>query len=120
MEDAVVALELDEVFGALADPTRREILRILKEGERSTGALAESFPVTRPAVSRHLRVLADAGLVERRRDGRHQFYRVAPDRLVAASDWLAVYAEHWRGGLRRLKAYVEESPGDGGVGSDHG
>ena len=99
--------DLDSIFQALSDPTRREILEILKEGARSTGDLAEAFPVTRPAVSRHLRVLHEAGLVERRKEGRRQIYDVTPGSLDHAQRWLFEYAGHWRGSLRRLKALVE-------------
>ncbi|MGD2067860.1 MAG: metalloregulator ArsR/SmtB family transcription factor [Gemmatimonadota bacterium] len=104
--------DLDTVFQALSDPTRRDILEMLREGERNTGDLARAFPVSRPAVSRHLRVLCDADLVVRRKVGRRQLYRVAPEPLVAAHDWLTDYARHWQGNLARLKALVEGEWGD--------
>ncbi|NIP59248.1 MAG: metalloregulator ArsR/SmtB family transcription factor, partial [Gemmatimonadetes bacterium] len=69
---------MDAVFRALSDPIRREILGILRAGERTTGELADRFPVTRPAVSRHLRVLHEARLVERRKEGRNQIYSLVP------------------------------------------
>jgi len=83
--------DLDAVFQALSDPIRRDILGILRAGERTTGDLAERFPVTRPAVSRHLRVLHEASLVERRKEGRNQIYSLVPEPLEDARDWLDCY-----------------------------
>lgn len=107
--------DLDAVFQALSDPTRREILDMLRKGERNTGDLAGAFPVSRPAVSRHLRVLCDASLVVRRKEGRRQMYSVAPEPLVAAHEWLTDYARHWRGNLARLKAVVEGDSAEPGA-----
>lgn len=107
---------LNAVFQALSDPIRRDILGILRAGERTTGELADRFPVTRPAVSRHLRVLHEARLVERRKEGRNQIYSLAPEPLEDARDWLDRYARHWRGALERLKTRLEEESGSGGAG----
>ena len=87
-----------EVFDALAQPKRREIMRLLAGGERSAGALAAHFAVTQPAVSQHLRVLKDAGLVDDRRDGARRLYRVRPEGLA---DLQAFLAEVMPGGLER-------------------
>ena len=100
--------ELDAVFHALADPTRRELLALLAEAERSTGALASRFDLSRPAISKHLKVLGDAGLVERRREGRHQVYTLEGGRLGVAAEWLLGYRRFWRGRLASLKRYLEE------------
>lgn len=107
-------VELDTIFQALADPTRRRILGMLRRGERSTGDLAGDFPVTRPAVSRHLRVLYDAGLVDRRKEGRNQIYSLSPEPLVDARAWLDRYTRHWKRSLDALKAHVERDAGRDG------
>lgn len=100
---------LDDVFQALSDPTRREILRLLKEhGRLATGEIADRFPLTRPAVSRHLRVLADTELVERRKEGRNQLYELSPGPLEDATRWLLEYSGFWRGRLESLREYLEE------------
>lgn len=93
------------VFVALADPTRRRLLRLLAAGERSAGELAEQFPISRPGVSRHLRVLREAGLVRARDDGRQRLYSVDPGPLDEVDAWL----ERWRGGwAQRLDALDTE------------
>ena len=99
--------ELDALFHALADPTRREILSLLSDGERSTGVLAEAFPQSRPAISKHLAVLRDARLVSRRKEGRRRMYRIRPDRLERAHAWLSAWAPFWKESLARLKDHVE-------------
>lgn len=80
-----------DVFAALADPIRRDILDLLRVEERDAGTIAAHFPVSRPAISRHLRVLREAGLVVARLDGRHWRYRVAVERLQEVDAWLAPY-----------------------------
>ena len=75
------------VFRAVSDPTRRKILARLREGPLETGRIARAFPVSRPAISRHLRVLAEAGLVRRRRVGRRRFYALHAARLAAVREW---------------------------------
>jgi DNA-binding transcriptional ArsR family regulator len=99
---------LDDVFHALSDPTRREILALLGQGERSTGRLADAFPLSRPAISKHLRVLHDAALVDRRREGRNQIYALRAEPMAGAFEWLSRYQRFWRTQLRRLKRHVEE------------
>lgn len=76
------------VFHAIADPTRRAILVALARWERTAGVLAEPFGMSQPAVSQHLRVLRDAGLVRHRRAGRHRLYRLEPDPLREVRDWV--------------------------------
>jgi DNA-binding transcriptional ArsR family regulator len=77
-----------EGFGALADPTRQSIVRLLIEGERSVGEIAERLPVSRPAVSKHLRLLQDCGLVRSRTEGTRNVFSVRPDSLAALRDEL--------------------------------
>jgi DNA-binding transcriptional ArsR family regulator len=100
--------DLDRVFGALGDPIRRAILARL---ERSDGLaitdLAAPFAVKLPAVMKHLRVLGDAGLVTRTKQGRTVTVRLAPEPLRAANDWLERYERFWTPALDRLAAYAE-------------
>ena len=78
------------MFGALADPTRREILQILKRGERSAGEIASRFPVSAPSISRHLAILKGADLILERREGNRIIYRLVPERLAhALGDFLS-------------------------------
>ncbi len=99
---------LDPVFHALADPTRRQLLALLAQGDGTTGALAASFTLSRPAISKHLKVLAEAGLVDRRRRGRNQVYTLEADRMAAAAEWLLGYRRFWRSRLGALKRHLEE------------
>lgn len=107
MQDA-----LDAVFFALSDRTRRGLLERLRAGDETAGALAAGFAVTRPAVSRHLRLLREAELVVERRRGRERVYALEPDRLAAATRWLDSYRVFWAARLRDLKDLVESLPDD--------
>jgi DNA-binding transcriptional ArsR family regulator len=89
------AESLDKVFSALADPTRREILVALAEGDRSVSELAEPFDVSLPAVSKHLSVLERAGLITREREGRVRRCRLDPEPLAGALEWIAQYGRFW-------------------------
>jgi DNA-binding transcriptional ArsR family regulator len=91
---------------ALADPTRREIVALLAGGERAAGEVADRFPVSRPAISRHLRVLRDAGLVRARTDGRHRFYALDPRPLRELDDWLEPYRDLWASRLDALDTEI--------------
>jgi DNA-binding transcriptional ArsR family regulator len=95
------------VFLALADPTRRAILTRLRERELSVNAIAGPYAMSRPAVSKHLRVLRRAGLVREERSGRQRFYRLAPEPLRAVDRWLEEYRRLWSTNLARLKTLVE-------------
>jgi DNA-binding transcriptional ArsR family regulator len=99
---------LDAVYAALGDGTRRAILTRLAGGELTVGALAKPFAVSRPAISKHLRVLERAGLVRRTRDGRVSHCRLDAKPLAAASDWLEPYRRFWEQSLDRLDAYLRE------------
>jgi len=104
---------LDATFGALADPTRRAILAHLSESPDATvGEIARPFAMTLPAVSKHLRVLEDAGLLARRREGREHHCRVLPAPMRTASEWIARYEKFWEGRLDALARYLEETPTD--------
>jgi DNA-binding transcriptional ArsR family regulator len=94
-----------QALGALADPTRRELLALLARGERAAGDLAGRFPVSRPAISRHLRVLREAGLVRSRTHGRQRLYALDPRPLRELDDWLEPYRDLW---AQRLDALDTE------------
>ena len=100
----------DGVFRAIADPTRREILGILRSGPRAVGEIAENFRMSRPAVSKHLRLLSAAGLVTTRQAGTWRLCGLNAKPLRAVNDWLQDYALFWGGSLRSLKSYMEEKP----------
>ena len=95
---------LDHVFGALADPTRRALLDRLAGGEATVGELARPFAMSRPAVSKHLRVLERAGLVERRVNGRVHHLSLSAEPLRAAAEWTADYRDFWTARLDALEA----------------
>ena len=97
----------EAAFGALADPTRRAVLDLLRAGSRPAGEIARAFPVSRPAISKHLRVLRRAHLVEERREGRHRLYQLNPTPLRAVDSWLEQYRSFWTASLENLKAFVE-------------
>lgn len=96
------------VFEALADPTRRDILRRLREsGPLSVSEVAEPLPMTRQAATRHLDVLAEAGLVRTRRQGRRRLHELDPRPLRDVDRWLAPFAEEWDRRLDRLREHLE-------------
>lgn len=100
--------DLDLVFGALADPTRRAILDRLAHGEATVGQLAAPFDVSRPAISKHLRVLERARLVQRTPDGRMSRCKLDAGPMQEAADWVERYREFWEQQLDSLKRYVEK------------
>jgi len=95
---------IDAAFKAISEPRRREILRLLGAGELSAGEIASRFDVTQPAISQHLSVLAQAGLVVARKDGTKRMYRAVPQRIEEIRAYLAGF---WAIGLDRLKAEAE-------------
>jgi len=99
--------QLDLTFAALADPTRRAILARLAAGDASVGDLAEPFRVSRPAISKHLRVLERAGLVRRAREGRISRCELDAAAMRAAAEWIERYRVFWTNRLDALKRYVE-------------
>jgi len=101
--------EVSAVFRALADPTRRAILDRLRRGEERVGDIASEFDVSRPAVSKHLRILRQARLVSERKDGRQRICTLRADPLRNVETWLAEYRTFWQQGLRRLAKHVESA-----------
>jgi DNA-binding transcriptional ArsR family regulator len=97
-----------DVFGAISHPARRRMLDLLAQADHSVSAIAGQFQMSRPAVSQHLRVLLDAGLVTERRHGRERHYRLVPDRLGPVRDWLAHYERFWDDHLRRLREHLSK------------
>jgi len=108
------ATDLDEVFSALADPTRREILVVLAEGDRSVSELAEPFDVSLPAVSKHLSVLERAGLITREREGRVRRCTLEPEPLAGALEWIAQYGSFWEESLDSLERLLDKQRKDAG------
>jgi len=104
------AAQLTSVMKTLADPTRRAVFeRIAREGEVAATGLVKGSRVSQPAISQHLRALRDAGLVSERREGRHNYYRVAPDGLGPLVDWLTHYRAFWRERIASLEALLKET-----------
>jgi DNA-binding transcriptional ArsR family regulator len=99
---------LDATFAALADPTRRAILARLASGEAPVTELAEPFPMTQPAISKHLKVLERAGLISRGRDAQRRPRRLEAKPLAAATQWLEGYRRFWEGSFQRLDAVLDE------------
>ena len=99
-----------DVFYAIADPTRRRLLDLLASSEQPVNSLAERFSMSRPAVSQHLRILRNTGLVRVRRVGREQRYRLRAQRLRAVHDWVADYQRFWNEKLRMLGEHLERHP----------
>jgi DNA-binding transcriptional ArsR family regulator len=97
-----------DVFRAIADPTRRAILDRLRAGAAPVNVLAEDFEQTRPAISKHLRVLREAALVTEQRSGRERLYQLEPQRLQRVASWVEGYRAFWLGGLENLKRYLED------------
>ncbi|TQR45068.1 ArsR/SmtB family transcription factor [Paenibacillus popilliae] len=102
-----------DVFQAIADPTRRKLLQLLADQELPVTVISGHFPMSRTAVSKHLRILAEAGLVKDRKIGREVRYRLDPDPLLELKRWLAYYDRYWDNKLSMLQHYVESS-GDSG------
>ena len=95
------------VFDVLAEPNRRQILDLLRDAERPVGELVAALGVSQPAVSKHLRVLRDAGLVESRTDAQRRVYRVRSEPLRAIDEWLAPYREQWDRALDNLEQHLD-------------
>src|SRR5437660_5971591 len=107
MRNRSVTYSAEQTFSALADPTRRAVLDLLRRGGQPAGQIANAFPVSRPAISKHLRLLRRAHLVEERREGRHRVYQLNPEPLKAVDAWLDQYRNFWRANLSSLKTFVE-------------
>ena len=97
-----------DVFQAIADPNRRAIIGLLAQQKLSVNAVAEYFPISRPAVSRHIKILKECGLVVVRRQGRERYCEVRLDKLNEVADWIERYQKVWEQRLNRLDEYLSE------------
>jgi DNA-binding transcriptional ArsR family regulator len=107
MRNRMATYSTETTFGALADPTRRAVLDLLRQGSLPAGRIAQAFPVSRPAISKHLRLLRRAHLVEERRDGRRRLYQLNPGPLKTVDSWLNQYRMFWQASLTSLKTFIE-------------
>jgi DNA-binding transcriptional ArsR family regulator len=107
MRNRSVTYSTEATFQVLADPTRRAVLDLLRSGTQPAGQIAKAFPVSRPAISKHLRLLRRAHLVQERREGRHRLYQLNPEPLKAVDSWLEQYRVFWQSSLANLKTFVE-------------
>jgi DNA-binding transcriptional ArsR family regulator len=103
-------LDTMSTFDVLAEPRRRDILDLLREAEQPVGALVEALTLSQPAVSKHLRVLRDAGLVQARIDGQRRVYRVRPQPLQELDRWLQPYRGMWARSLDDLELHLADNP----------
>ena len=100
-------LVLDQVFSALSDSTRRAILEQLRHGESTVTVLAQPFDMSLPAISKHLRILEETGLIVRRKEGRVHYIQLAPAKMKEATEWLNFYRHYWEENLDSLGAYLQ-------------
>ncbi|HEX4486519.1 MAG TPA: metalloregulator ArsR/SmtB family transcription factor [Terriglobales bacterium] len=107
MRDRSVTYSTEAAFQALADPTRRAVLDLLRRGSQPAGQIANAFPVSRPAISKHLRLLRRAHLVREQREGRNRIYHLNPAPLKAVDSWMEQYRSFWQANLLNLKTFVE-------------
>src|ERR1700688_4533615 len=107
MRHRSVTYSSEQTFQALADPTRRAVLDLLRRGSQPAGEIAQAFPVSRPAISKHLRLLRGAHLVSEVRRSRHRLYSLNPASLKTVDAWLNQYRVFWETSLTSLKAVVE-------------
>lgn len=108
MRNRSVTYSAETTFHALADPTRRAVLDLLRRGAQPAGHIAEAFPISRPAISKHLRQLRRARLVVEHRSGRHRLYQLNAEPLKAVDSWIDQYRNFWQANLANLKAFVEQ------------
>ncbi|HEY2880745.1 metalloregulator ArsR/SmtB family transcription factor [Nocardioides sp.] len=97
-----------DVFNAVAEARRREILDVLITGEKAVGAIVDDLSMSQPQVSKHLRVLSEVGLVSCRAEGRHRLYRLEPARLRPFHEWLSRYEQAWNDRMDRVDDYLIE------------
>jgi DNA-binding transcriptional ArsR family regulator len=103
-------MPLDITYAALADPTRRAILETLAHGPAPVGSLAAPFPISGPAISRHLRVLEDAGLILNQRAGKGRLCQLQPAPLTEAQTWLDFHQRFWSGSFDQLDSFLKGQP----------
>jgi DNA-binding transcriptional ArsR family regulator len=97
-------------YAALTEPHRRRILDLLRDGERSVGELVPQIGLSQPGVSKHLKVLREAGLVGVRAEGKRRWYGLRAEPLAEVADWLEPYRSHWSARLDALERHLEENP----------
>lgn len=97
-----------DAFEAIAEPNRRRILDLLRGGERPAGDVVEALAISQPGVSKHLRLLREAGLVRVRADGQRRLYSLAPRKLASIEAWLRPHLDFWRGRLDALETHLDE------------
>ena len=97
-----------DVFQAIADPTRREIIDLLSQQSMNLNAIAEHFAITRPAVSNHIRILNECGIIVIEQVGRERFCKIQPDRLKRVSDWVGKYEDLWIEKIESFEKYLYE------------
>jgi DNA-binding transcriptional ArsR family regulator len=97
-------------YSALAEPSRRQILDLLRDGERSVGDLVAQLHLSQPGVSKHLKVLRESGLVAVRPDGKRRWYGLRAQPLAEVADWLEPYRRHWSARLDALERHLEDNP----------
>jgi DNA-binding transcriptional ArsR family regulator len=107
MKRKEVAQPID-VFQAISDPTRRGLLDLIAHGSQPVKVLAQEFAMTRPAISQHLRVLAEAGLIVEKKVGREHHYQLQPEPLSYVHDWVQQYEQFWQGRLEFLGKHLDE------------
>ncbi|MCW9035780.1 MAG: metalloregulator ArsR/SmtB family transcription factor [Rhodospirillales bacterium] len=101
---------LDQVFMALADGSRREIVRLLAQGEKTVSELSAPFAMSLAAISKHIKMLERAGLVKRRIEGRTHYVQLVPEQLTGALDWISIYRYFWQQRLDQLdKLHIDET-----------
>jgi DNA-binding transcriptional ArsR family regulator len=105
-----------DVFNAIAEADRRDILDVLMTGEKAVGTIVTDLSMSQPQVSKHLRVLSEVGLVRCRAQGRHRLYRLEPARLRPLHEWLAKYEQAWNARMDRVDDYLKELQQQGGPG----
>ena len=103
-----------DVFQAIADPTRREIIGLLAQKALTLNGVAENFPVSRPAISKHIKILTECGLIAIKQDGRHRYCEAKLDKLNEVSHWVEQYKKFWTQKLDALEVYLEklQTPSD--------
>lgn len=100
--------EKHDIFKAIADPTRREVLRLLSGNDRPISEIADHFEMSRTAVTKHLQILTEAELISGRKEGREKIYQLHPEPLTEVKQWLAYYEKFWGNKLAMLKHLVED------------
>jgi DNA-binding transcriptional ArsR family regulator len=108
IEAVARASTTSDVFNAIAEADRREILDVLRTGEKAVGEIVDGLSMTQPQVSKHLRVLSEVGLVRCRAQGRRRLYRLEPARLRPLHEWLAKYERAWHDRMDRVDDYLKE------------